>query len=74
MNQNLNMSIDKNEEAKSTQSYSIISLSTMWSTNNLKKRTEKLLNEKSTEGYQVISVAFGMNLWWMPTVFVTLYK
>ena len=71
---NQNMSIDKNKEAKSSGSYTIITLDTMWSTNNLRNRTEKLLNEKTAEGYQVISVAFGINLWWMPTAFITLYK
>lgn len=74
MNQNLDIPTNKNEEVKSSGSYTIITLDTMWSTNNLRNRTEKLLNEKTAQGYQVISVAFGINLWWMPTAFITLYK
>ena len=54
--------------------YSIIKESTMWSTNSLKDRVEKLLNEKTKEGYEVVTVAFGLNMWWMPTAFITLCK
>ncbi len=54
--------------------YSIIKLSTMWSTEGLKNDVEKLLNEKTAEGFEIVSVAFGINLWWMPTAFITLSK
>lgn len=54
--------------------YSIIKRSTMWSTKGLKNDVERLLNEKTTEGYEVESVAFGVNLWWMPTAFITVCK
>lgn len=54
--------------------YTILKLSTMWSTENLKSNVQELLNQKSREGYEVVTVAFGINLWWMPTAFVTLYK
>ena len=54
--------------------YSIIKRSTMWSTKGLKNDVERLLNEKTTEGYEVVSVAFGVNLWLMPTAFVTVCK
>jgi len=54
--------------------YSIIKLSTMWSTENLKRDVENLLNEKTVQGYEITSVAFGVNLWWMPTAFVTVCK
>ena len=43
--------------------YSIIKLSTMWSTDGLKNDVENLLNEKTTQGYEIVSVAFGVNLW-----------
>lgn len=55
-------------------SYTIVKLSTMWSTDELKKNVERLLNEKAGQGYEIVSVAFGVNLWWMPTAFVTLAK
>ena len=54
--------------------YSIIKLSTMWSTNVLKNDVERLLNQKNALGYEIVSVAFGVNLWWMPTAFITIRK
>jgi translation elongation factor EF-1beta len=54
--------------------YSIIKESTMWSTDSLKHKVEKLLNEKTKDGYEVVTVAFGVNMWWMPTAFITLRK
>ena len=54
--------------------YSIIKESTMWSTDSLKQKVEKLLNEKTKDGYEVVTVAFGVNMWWMPTAFITLRK
>ena len=55
-------------------SYSIVKLSTMWSTDGLKNDVERLLNEKTAQGYEIVPVAFGVNLWWMPTAFVTICK
>lgn len=52
--------------------FRIIKISTMWSTDNLTNDVEKILKEKTDEGYEIISVAFGINLWWMPTAFITL--
>jgi hypothetical protein len=46
----------------------------MWSTDSLKRDVEKILNEKASEGYEIVSVAFGFNLWWMPTAFITICK
>jgi len=54
--------------------YPIIKLSTMWSTNGLKNDVERLLNQKNAQGYEIVSVAFGVNLWWMPTAFITIRK
>lgn len=54
--------------------YKVIKLSTAWSTSILTERVEKLLNEKEKDGYQIISVAFGVNLWWLPTAFITICK
>jgi len=54
--------------------YSIIKLSTMWSTNGLKNDVERLLNQKNAQGYEIVSVAFGVNLCWMPTAFITIRK
>jgi translation elongation factor EF-1beta len=54
--------------------YSIIEESTMWSTKSLKEKVEKILNEKTKEGYKIVTVAFGLNIWWMPTAFITVCK
>jgi len=54
--------------------YSIISESSMWSTEKLKRKVEIILNEKTKDGYEVVSVAFGLNIWWIPTAYITLSK
>lgn len=54
--------------------YSVLSTSSMWSTKKLKLAVEKILNEKTNEGYEVVSVAFGLNIWWIPTAYITLLK
>ncbi len=46
----------------------------MWSTKQLITRVEKILNEKNQEGYQIVSVSFGLNIWWIPTAFITICK
>lgn len=54
--------------------YRIIKLSAMWSTDDLMRDTENLVNEKAQQGYEIVSVSFGINLWWMPTAFITICK
>lgn len=54
--------------------YLVISESSMWSTTKLKQNVEKILNEKTKEGWEVVSVAFGINIWWIPTAYITLCK
>jgi hypothetical protein len=54
--------------------YTIFKESSMWSTKHLITRVEKLLNEKNQEGYQIVSVSFGLNIWWIPTAFITICK
>ncbi len=46
----------------------------MWSTEKLKRKVEIILNEKTKDGYEVVSVAFGLNIWWIPTAYITLSK
>lgn len=46
----------------------------MWSTAKLKSRVELVLNEKTQEGYEIVSVAFGLNVFWVPTAYITLKK
>lgn len=54
--------------------YKIIKYSTMWSVRKLTKQVEEILPVKENEGWEIISVAFGTNLWYMPTAFITLKK
>ena len=54
--------------------YEIIKISEMWSTNTLRRNVETLINKKSDDGYEIITVAFGVNLWWMPTAYITICK
>ena len=42
--------------------YRIIKLSTMWSTSSLTRDVEQLINEKSRDGYEIVTVAFGVNM------------
>lgn len=54
--------------------YTVIKLSSWWSPDQLKKEVESLLNEKATQGYEVISVSFVDSLGLIFQCFVTLYK
>lgn len=54
--------------------YEITKMYTMWSTNNLKRRVETFLNKTSGEGHKIVTVSFGVNMWWMPTAYITLEK
>lgn len=54
--------------------YTVLKLSTTWSIETLTKKVENLLNEKDAEGFEIVSVAFGVNLWWMPTAYITIRK
>lgn len=54
--------------------FSVIRFSTMWSIKSLTRRVEKLLSEKDQEGYEIVTVSFGINLWMMPTAYITVCK
>ena len=54
--------------------YKIIKLSTMWSTKSLTEKVEQILNEKVRDGYEIVTVAFGVNHWWLPTAYITICK
>jgi len=46
----------------------------MWSITSLTEKVEKILSEKEKEGWTIFSVAFGTNIWYMPTAFITLKR
>lgn len=54
--------------------YSIIKESTNWSTDKLIEKVEKILNQRANDGYEIVTVAFGVNMWWMPTAYITVCK
>ena len=54
--------------------YSILKVTTGWSTDELVKDVEKMVNKKVNEGYEIVTVSFGLNTWWVPTAFITICK
>lgn len=54
--------------------FKIVKYSSMWSTAVLTEKVEQALVEKERDGWTVVSVAFGMNIWLVPTAFVTLKR
>jgi hypothetical protein len=54
--------------------YEITKMSTMWTTDNLKGRVERFLNDSNSQGHKIVTVSFGVNMWWMPTAYITLEK
>ena len=46
----------------------------MWSTMKLKQRVDKKLYELDDDNWEVISVAFGINVAWIVTAFITVVK
>jgi len=54
--------------------YIVISESSFWSTKKLKQNVENTINTKTKEGWELVSVSFGFNTWWILTSFITLCK
>ncbi len=54
--------------------YKVISASDMWSTKRLTKKIEEILNKETQNGWKIISVSFGFNIWLIPTAFITIAK
>ena len=44
---------------------------TAWSARTLAAKVEKILKEKTADEWEIVSVSFGINMWWMPTGYVT---
>jgi len=55
-------------------SYKIESVSNCWSTQRLKTRVENLLKERTSQGWELVSISFGMNIWWIPAAYVTFIR
>ena len=54
--------------------YTIITVSNMWSTSKLRRETESVVNEKTNEGYEIVTVSFSFNVWLIPTAYITICK
>ncbi len=52
--------------------YKVVRISNMWSTEKLRKEVENKLNEAMDKGWEVVSVAYGFSVWYIPTAFITL--
>jgi len=51
--------------------FRVFKISNMSSTARLTKDVENELKRLTNEGYEIISVSFGVNMWWIPTAFIT---
>ena len=51
--------------------FRVFKISNTWSTSRLIKDVENELKQITNEGYEIISVSFGVNMWWIPTAFIT---
>ena len=54
--------------------FKVIKISSMYSTSRLTRKVEQELRSLTNNGYEIISVAFGVNIWWVPTAFITVKK
>lgn len=54
--------------------YSIIKETSNWSTDKLIEKVEKILDQRAADDYEIVTVAFGVNMWLMPTAFITVCK
>ena len=54
--------------------YRIMHVSNFWSTKTLHKDAQKLINEKSGEGWEVVSVSFSVTTWLVFSSYIILSK
>jgi hypothetical protein len=54
--------------------YSIVRVNSWWSTKQLITKAEQLIQEKANEGYEITSVSFGFDVWWISTAYITICK
>ena len=50
----------------------IIRVSDWWTTSSLIKKAEEIANQKSREGYEIVSISFGFSVWLIPSAYVTI--
>jgi len=52
--------------------YRVIIVTAKWSTSSLTREVEQLLNEKTRDGYEIVTVSFGVNMWGNQTAYITI--
>ena len=50
----------------------IIRVSDYWSTSSLIKKAEDIANQKSQEGYEIVSISFGFSVWLIASAYITI--
>lgn len=54
--------------------FEIIRVSDWWSTNSLIEKAENVANQKSREGYGIVSISFGFSVWMKVSAYITITK
>jgi hypothetical protein len=54
--------------------FKIIRVSDWWSTSSLMKKGGDVANQKSQEGYEIVSISFGFSVWMIATAYITITK
>ncbi len=54
--------------------YRVIKLTSMWSTSSLTRQVEQSLNKWTRDGCEIVTVSFGVNMWWLPSAYITICK
>jgi|GEM_PF-964327 len=50
----------------------IVTVSDCWTTKRLMQKAKNKMNEKVEEGWRIISVSIGYDIWFRPTAFITI--
>ena len=45
-----------------------------WTSNSVRRKVEEFLNNEMAEEWEVVSVSYGLNNWFLPTSLITIKK
>jgi hypothetical protein len=65
--------MSKTLKKQKMKNYSVVSVSELWSRKKLKQKVEKILNDASQDGFEIVSVSFA-NWGAIPMAYITLCK
>ncbi len=54
--------------------FKIIRVSDWWSTSSLMKKAKNVANQKSQEGYEIVSISFGFSVQMIESAYITITK